>query len=135
VAHRRRLVELVVDFALSSTAFTAAYFLTVHGSGSNYQRHVATVALPVVLFARYATFIPFGLYRGVWRYAGARDAASVVGAVVVSELVAYLVLDATQTWGGFPRSIFIIDALICTVVVGASRFWERAFVRGVSSVP
>src|SRR5205823_10789860 len=30
--------------------------------------------------------------------------------------------------------IFIIDALICTVVVGASRFWERAFVRGVSSV-
>ena len=48
--------------------------------------------------------------------------------------MAYLVLDATQTWGGFPRSIFIIDALICTVVVGASRFWERAFVRGVSSV-
>jgi FlaA1/EpsC-like NDP-sugar epimerase len=44
------------------------------------------------------------------------------------------VLDATQTWGGFPRSIFVIDALICTVVVGASRFWERAFIRGVSSV-
>src|SRR5205823_1820808 len=63
------------DFALISTAFTAAYFLAVHGSGTNYQRHVATVALPVVLFARYATFIPFGLYRGVWRYAGARDAA------------------------------------------------------------
>jgi FlaA1/EpsC-like NDP-sugar epimerase len=57
-----------------------------------------------------------------------------VAAVVVSEVVAYLILDATQAWGAFPRSIFIIDALVCTVVVGASRFWERAFVRGVSSV-
>jgi FlaA1/EpsC-like NDP-sugar epimerase len=83
---------------------------------------------------RYAAFIPFGLYRGVWRYAGARDAAAIVGAVVVSELVAYLILDATQVWGPFPRSIFIIDALVCTVLIGASRFWERAFVRAVSSL-
>jgi FlaA1/EpsC-like NDP-sugar epimerase len=51
---------------------------------------------------------------------------------VVSEVVAYLILDATQTWGPFPRSVFIIDALVCTILIGASRFWERAFVRGVS---
>jgi FlaA1/EpsC-like NDP-sugar epimerase len=49
-------------------------------------------------------------------------------------VVAYLILDATQVWGAFPRSIFIIDALVCTVLVGASRFWERAFVRAVSSL-
>ena len=70
----------------------------------------------------------------MWRYAGARDAASIVGAVVVSEVVAYLVLDATQVWGPFPRSVFVIDAIVCTVLIGASRFWERAFVRGVSSL-
>jgi FlaA1/EpsC-like NDP-sugar epimerase len=88
----------------------------------------------VLLAVRYLAFIPFGLYRGVWRYAGARDAASIVGAVVVSEVVAYLILDATQVWGPFPRSIFIIDALVCTILIGASRFWERAFVRGVSTL-
>ncbi|TML89548.1 MAG: hypothetical protein E6G08_04930 [Actinobacteria bacterium] len=131
VAHRRRLVEIIVDFALISTAFTAAYFLAVHGSGTNYQRHVATVALPVVLFARYATFIPFGLYRGVWRYAGARDAASVVGAVVVSELIAFGFLSATQPWGDFPRGAFIVDALLAIVLVGGSRFAERALDRGI----
>ena len=131
VAHRRRLVEIIVDFALISTAFTAAYFLAVHGSGTNYQRHVATVALPVVLFARYATFIPFGLYRGVWRYAGARDAASVVGAVVVSELIAFGFLSATQPWGDFPRGAFIVDALLAIVLIGGSRFAERALDRGI----
>jgi UDP-GlcNAc:undecaprenyl-phosphate/decaprenyl-phosphate GlcNAc-1-phosphate transferase len=133
VANPRRLVESVVDFAVISASFTVAYYLRLQGGGSAYQRHIFLVSLVVVLAVRYLAFIPFGLYRGVWRYAGARDAASIVGAVVVSEVVAYLVLDATQVWGPFPRSVFVIDAIVCTVLIGASRFWERAFVRGVSS--
>ncbi|HET9673670.1 MAG TPA: hypothetical protein VFP31_02590, partial [Gaiellaceae bacterium] len=38
-----------------------------------------------------------------------------------------------QELGDFPKSVFVIDALICTVLVGASRFWERAAARGLSS--
>jgi UDP-GlcNAc:undecaprenyl-phosphate GlcNAc-1-phosphate transferase len=134
VANPRRLVESLVDFAVISASFTVAYYLRLQGGGSAYQRHIFLVSLVVVLAVRYLAFIPFGLYRGVWRYAGARDAASIVGAVVVSELLAYLILDATQVWGPFPRSVFVIDAIVCTVLIGASRFWERAFVRGVSSL-
>ncbi|MGZ4392143.1 MAG: NAD-binding protein [Gaiellaceae bacterium] len=134
VANPRRLVESLVDFALITASFTVAYYIRLQGGGSPYQRHIFLVSLAVVLSVRYLAFIPFGLYRGVWRYAGARDAASIVAAVVVSEVVAYLILDATQTWGPFPRSIFIIDALVCTLLIGASRFWERAFVRGVSAL-
>jgi UDP-GlcNAc:undecaprenyl-phosphate GlcNAc-1-phosphate transferase len=134
VANPRRLVESIVDFAIVTASFAAAYYLRLQGSGSAYQRHIFLVSLAVLLAVRYAAFIPFGLYRGVWRYAGARDAASIIGAVVVSEAVAFAILDATQTWGDFPRSIFIIDALVCVVLVGLSRFWERAFARGVSSL-
>ena len=134
VANPRRLVESVVDFTLITASFAVAYYLRLQGGGSDYQRHIFLVSIAIVLAVRYVAFIPFGLYRGVWRYAGARDAASIVAAVVVSEVVAYLILDATQTWGPFPRSVFIIDALVCTVLIGASRFWERAFVRGVSAL-
>ena len=134
VANPRRLVESMVDFATITASFTFAYYLRVQGGGTDYQRHIFLVSLAVLLAVRYATFIPFGLYRGVWRYAGARDAASIAAAVVVSEVVAYLILEATQTWGDFPRGVFVIDALICTVLVGLSRFWERAFARGVSSL-
>jgi UDP-GlcNAc:undecaprenyl-phosphate GlcNAc-1-phosphate transferase len=134
VANPRRLVESLVDFALITASFALAYYLRLQGSGVAYQRHIFAVSIAVVVAARYLAFIPFGLYRGVWRYAGARDAAGIVSAVVVSEVVAYLILDATQTWGPFPRSVFVIDALICTVLIGASRFWERAFVRGVASL-
>ena len=134
VANPRRLVESLVDFALITASFAVAYYLRLQGGGTSYERHIFLVSLAVLLAVRYAAFIPFGLYRGVWRYAGARDAAAIAGAVIVSELVAYLILDATQVWGPFPRSIFIIDALVCTLVIGASRFWERGFVRAVSAL-
>ncbi len=131
--HRRRFVEVVVDFALICAAFLAAYLLRVEGEGTVTQRFIFTTALPILLVSRYLAFIPFGLYRGVWRYAGARDAAAVVAAVVTSEFVAFGVLAATRDLGDFPKSVFVIDALICTVLVGASRFWERAAARGLSS--
>jgi UDP-GlcNAc:undecaprenyl-phosphate GlcNAc-1-phosphate transferase len=134
IVHRRRLLEVMVDAILISASFASAYFLLVHNGGTNYQRYIATLALPTVLAFRYALFIPFGLYRGVWRYAGARDAASVVGAVVISELLAIGFLSATRDWNDFPRTVFLVDALLCIALVGASRFWERALVRALGSL-
>jgi UDP-GlcNAc:undecaprenyl-phosphate GlcNAc-1-phosphate transferase len=133
VSNPRRLVESVVDFALITASFTAAYYLRQRGPGTDYERHIFLVSLPIILVARYLAFIPFGLYRGVWRYAGARDAASIVAAVVVSEVVAYGFLAATQVWGSFPRSVFVIDAVLCTILIGASRFWERGATRFLGS--
>jgi UDP-GlcNAc:undecaprenyl-phosphate GlcNAc-1-phosphate transferase len=132
--HRRRLIELLVDSALIVASFVAAFLLRVDGSGTVNQRHLLTVAIPVVLAARFAAFIPFGLYRGVWRYAGAGDAARVVFAVAVSEAAAFLFLAATRTFGDFPVEVFLIDALLCTILVGLSRFGERALARGFSSL-
>ena len=134
VANPRRLVESLVDFTLITASFAAAYYIRLQDSGTPYQRHLFLYSLPVVLFARYAAFIPFGLYRGVWRYAGARDAVSIAAAVITSELVAFAFVGATQPWGDFPRSIFVIDAIICTILIGASRFWERAAWRLISSL-
>ena len=123
--HRRRLVESVVDGAVICASFLAAYLLVVGGSGTVNQRHLFLLSLPAVLFARYAAFIPFGLYRGVWRYAGARDAAAIVAAVAVSGAAAYAFVALTQDFGDFPRTVFVLDALLCGLLVVVSRFAER----------
>jgi FlaA1/EpsC-like NDP-sugar epimerase len=132
--HWRRLVEVVVDGALVTAAFYAAYIVTVEGNGTINQRHLFIVTLPILLAARFLTFVPFGLYRSVWRYAGARDAAFVLAAVVVSEALAYIVIDATRDFGDFPTSVFVVDALLCALLVGAARFGERAFVGLVAGI-
>jgi UDP-GlcNAc:undecaprenyl-phosphate/decaprenyl-phosphate GlcNAc-1-phosphate transferase len=134
VVHRRRLIEVLVDAVLIVASFYAAYVLRLGSNGTVSQRTVFIAMLPVLLFARYLVFIPLGLYRGVWRYASARDAARVVAAVAISEFLAFGFISATRSWDSFPRGILVIDALLCTMLVGASRFWERAAYRGLSTL-
>ena len=119
---------------LISASFTAAYFIRLQGTGVDWQRHVFELSLPALLVARYVFFILFGLYRGVWRYAGARDAASIVAACVLSEATAFLFTWATVPWNGFPRGTYLIDLLLCTFLIGISRFWERGLARGLASL-
>ncbi|MFL5955264.1 MAG: hypothetical protein ACJ76I_14270 [Gaiellaceae bacterium] len=129
--HWRRLVEVLVDFFLIAGAFAAAYALEFGWPGTTNQRHIALVTLPIVIAARYLAFVPFGLYRSIWRYAGARDVAAIGSAVAVSEVVALSYIALTRDLADFSRSFFIVDALLCTVVIGGSRLVERALVTGL----
>ena len=123
----RRLMEVLVDFVLISVSFGVAYLLFTTASGTPGQRHIFLVSLPVILAVRYVAFIAFGLYRGVWRFAGARDAGKIAAAVVISEPVAVGIIWLTsRPLGDFPASIFVVDALLAIFLVGTSRFAERA---------
>jgi len=122
----RRLVEVVVDFVVLCGSFLAAYLLVVGGTGTENERSVFLSALPVLLGARYVAFVAFGVYRRVWRFATARDALPIGIACVVSAVAAYLVLVALRPIGSFPAvEIFVVDAVLATVLVGASRLTLR----------
>ncbi len=129
VLHRRRLLEVLVDFGLITVAFFTAYVLLVKATGTPYERHVFVVSLPVILVTRYLAFILLGLYQGIWRFAGSREAASIVLGVAVSEAVSFGIVVATTPLGSFPAAIFVVDALFCMVLIGASRFGERGLFR------
>jgi UDP-GlcNAc:undecaprenyl-phosphate GlcNAc-1-phosphate transferase len=131
--HWRRLVEVLVDFALVIGSFVAAYLVRFGWPGSVNQRHIATVTLPILVAARVLAFVPFGLYRSIWRYAGTRDVAAIGSAVAVSEVVTLGYMALTQTLGDFSRSFFVVDALICASAVAASRLGERALLTGARS--
>lgn len=132
--HWRRVVEVLIDFAVITGSFFAAYLIEFGWPGSQSERFIGGLTLPVLLAARYLTFIPFGLYRSVWRFAGARDAFAIACAVVISELATVTFMVLTQNMRDFWRSFFIIDALICMVAVAGSRFAERAIVMSTRSV-
>jgi len=134
LVHRRRLIEVVVDFALITSAFTAAYFIRLENAGFAWQKHVFNLSLPALLVSRYVFFWVFGLYRGVWRYAGARDAAMIFAAVLASETTTFLFIWATVPWNGFPRGIYAIDIFICSFLILVSRFWERSLAHVLRSL-
>jgi UDP-GlcNAc:undecaprenyl-phosphate GlcNAc-1-phosphate transferase len=134
LVHRRRFVEVLVDFALITASFTIAYMIRVEGTGLPWWRHVFNLSLPAILVARYVMFVLFGLYRGVWRYAGARDALSIFTAVVLSEGVAFLFIWATVPWNQFPRGTYLIDVLLCSLLIGIARFWERGLAHAIRAL-
>jgi UDP-GlcNAc:undecaprenyl-phosphate GlcNAc-1-phosphate transferase len=130
--YTRRLAEVVVDGALIAASFLAAYLLRFDGVGTPNQRHYFLLTLPVLLFCRYAALLLTGMYAGVWRYASSRDAVRAAFAVGVSEVVALGIVVLTHgELGDFSRSVFVIDALICTVAIAGARFAERAIIRGI----
>ncbi len=126
--HRGRLVEMLVDGALITAAFACAYLLRFEGAGPPNQRHLFLAALPVLLAARYAVFILTGMYSSVWRFMSARDAIRIPIAVFVSEGIAALFLYFSQarSFETYSRSVFVIDAILCTLLIGSSRLAERA---------
>ena len=134
VIYRRRALEVFVDAILVTVSLYAAYVLRVGSNGTPTQRSFLFALLPILLFSRYLVFIPMGLYRGVWRYADARDAARIAVAVLASEFIAFGVISGLRARNDFPRAVLVIDALLCTLLIGASRFWERAAYRGVTSL-
>jgi UDP-GlcNAc:undecaprenyl-phosphate GlcNAc-1-phosphate transferase len=134
LVRRRRFVEVLVDFALISASFSIAYMIRVQGPGPPWWRHVFNLSLPAILVARYVMFVLFGLYRGVWRYAGARDALSIFTAVVLSEGAAFLFIWATVPWNYFPRGTYLIDVLLCSLLIGIARFWERGLAHAIRAL-
>jgi UDP-GlcNAc:undecaprenyl-phosphate GlcNAc-1-phosphate transferase len=130
--YTRRLAEVLVDGALIAASFLAAYLLRFDGIGTPNQRHYFLLTLPVLLFCRFAALLLTGMYAGVWRYASSRDALRAAFAVGISEVITLGVVVLTYgELGDFSRSVFVIDALICTVAITGARFAERAIIRGL----
>ena len=122
----RRLVEVVVDFVVICASFLAAYVLVIGGLGSEFERSIFLAALPVLLAVRYVSFVAVGLYRRVWRYATARDVVPIAVACGASAVAAYIVLVAIRDLSPFPAiEVFVVDAVLCTLLVGASRLTLR----------
>jgi len=133
---RERMAEMLLDFVLISVAFACAYFLRFEGVGPENQRHLFLAALPLILAARYAVFILMGTYSSVWRYMSARDAIKIPIAIFLSEGIAvlFLALSQARDFESYSRSVFVIDAIICTLLIGLARLAERAFTPALGSL-
>jgi UDP-GlcNAc:undecaprenyl-phosphate/decaprenyl-phosphate GlcNAc-1-phosphate transferase len=121
----RRLVEVLVDFAIICTSFLVAYLLQVDGRGTEVQRAVFLAALPVLLAVRYVLFVLAGIYRRVWRFASPRDLVAIVVATALSVPITIAIVAKTQSLSDFPLEIFLVDALLCSMLVSGSRLALR----------
>jgi FlaA1/EpsC-like NDP-sugar epimerase len=81
VLRYRRLIIVGVQMSLVVAANYGAFLLRFDGSIPDWALQTQWRTLPWLLAIRGLTFIPFGLYAGLWRYASIWDLRNIVVAV------------------------------------------------------
>jgi FlaA1/EpsC-like NDP-sugar epimerase len=121
----RRLVIAGVHLALVTVAYLLAFMLRFEFRlpAGEWERFLRT--LPFLLLARMAVFAWFHLYEGLWRYVSMRDILAILRAATLSSLI--FVVSVFGLFGpGFPRSVFVLDWVLCLALVGGVRLALRA---------
>lgn len=123
----RRVPAAGAQLVLVVFSFWAAFQLRFDLQPPEWAISAFWQALPWVLGIRALVFLPFRLYEGLWRYTSIYDLKVLLAGVLVSTggVVAYVL----SPWGpeSFPRSVFIIDALVLTVLLGGLRMSRRLY--------
>jgi len=136
VFYRRQLLELGVDALLVIGAYALAHAVRFTGveEESVWRSGLYWDSVWLLVLIRLGAFWVFGLYRGLWRHAGFRDLLSIGYAVVTSGILLVAALTMTGRFDGYSRSVFVIDVILCTALVAASRFGERFIEELLTSV-
>jgi len=120
-----RVIAIAVQLLLMALANWAAFILRFDGRMPPWAAEALWTSLPWLLAIRALTFIPFRLYAGLWKYTSLYDLQALVAGVAVSSAVFFVF---TQTRFGpesYPRSIFIIDAVLLLLLLGGVRLSRR----------
>ena len=98
--HKRRIMEVGVDFILICVAYVSAHLLRFEGVLSPENQNLIVKSLPMVVIIKYIVFFKFGLYRGIWRYVSVTDLMDIFKAVLfasIASTVAVLLKQSRQT--------------------------------------
>lgn len=125
--HKRRILEVIVDFVLICLAYISANLLRYEGILSIESQDVIVKSLPLILIIKYIVFFRFGLYRGIWRYVSVMDLINIFKAVSFASIASTAAILFIWRFQGFSRTVFIIDWLLLFLFVSGSRVLERVY--------
>ena len=121
----RRVIVIGIHLALIVASSYLAFALRFDGSIPRSQLAIWTNSLLLLVLVRMIVFVPFRLYEGLWRYVSIWDARNIVGAVGASSLLFWVVERWVLGQTGYPRSVYVVDALILTMLLGGIRLGRR----------
>lgn len=124
IAFRRVLIWMTQTgiFALSAVA---AFLLRFDFSIPAFYLRYLPYALAVWLPVKFVVFYAAKLDRGFWRYVSAIDLIRISVANVIASIIGYFLL----LWlapSGFPRSLYVLDLMVCFFCTCGLRLLARA---------
>ena len=129
----KRLIVMAVDAELAVLAVWLAYYLRLGQFLPLWQVTEGLTPLPAIVLAVSSSvpiFMAFGLYRVIFRYAGAPAVVAVTKAIAVYGFIFAAVFTIIGV-AGVPRTIGIIQPIILFLLIALSRFAARFWLGGI----
>lgn len=123
--HKRRFVEVVLDFAFICIAYYSAYFLRFEGNLLSANLYLLRESIIWIILIKMSVFFAFGLYRGVWRYISISDLITVFKVVTLGSLLSIIFLTFAFRFRSYSRAVFFIDWLLLLFLIAGSRILFR----------
>lgn len=120
--YKRRIVEVLLDFAMIVLASYSAFILRFDGQLPEPEWTVFRKAMPIVVSVQIVTFLVTKMYGGAWRYTGLADVRRLFVSCVTAMLATVAVLAlAFGGLAGFSRGAFVVEGLLLFFGVSATR--------------
>ncbi len=128
-----KLAFFIFDIAIVSLSFFVSFLLrfdfiippNLWNDIENY--------LPAILISKLFSFFLFGLYKGMWRYTSLSDLINIFKASSLGSLISLSILSLVFGLSGFPRSVFFIDYIFCSIGLSLSRILVRLYYNNYNS--
>jgi UDP-GlcNAc:undecaprenyl-phosphate GlcNAc-1-phosphate transferase len=124
--YKRRILEVLLDFGLVVLSYWAAYRLRWEGETLERNLPYFVQSLPLVVAFQITGLFASGVYRGTWRYFGLHDIGVYLRGVLSGSLGIIIWLLYSTRFEGYSRSVFVIDAMILTLLLIGARTSFRA---------
>jgi FlaA1/EpsC-like NDP-sugar epimerase len=125
--NRNFYLMITGDAAIFVMACVGAYLLRFEFVLTPYYIDQILKVLVISLPVKLAVFFLFGAYRGMWRYTSVDDFWRLAKACLASFLLTTSLIGLLFSFQGFPRSVFILDAVLTFLFVGGLRVGIRSF--------
>ena len=121
----RRLPIVALHLGLIVVSNYLAFWLKFDGNIPAKEIALFLDMLLGLIIIRAATFIPFRLFEGLWRYTSILELRNIIAGVTLSSAIFYGVVHFYLGQIDYPRSIFIIDSLVLIFFMGGVRLSRR----------
>ena len=118
---RWHAAEVMLDLVLIVACYYFAYRLRFEGETLDHFLPYFTASLPVVIGCKLASLYASGLYQRSWETFSLRDMAVVLRGVLAGSVLSVLAAAYFYRFEGFSRVVFIMDALLLTIAIVATR--------------
>ncbi len=121
----RRSLIIAIHLLLAGLANWCAFWLRFDGVVPEWALAIQLQTLPVLLALRAVFLSYFQSYESMWRYTSMWDLRKLALATLTSTVAFYVIVRWGLGAASYPRSVYIIDAILMILFVGGSRLAPR----------